>query len=273
MTEMKPRTIFTDRIILLSILTMAGSWLLVCTGAVQAASDFTGCVTPGGTIIAVAPGPSPLRPCEPNQTVIHIDGRVAKQAFDVHWNPLVVCEALWQLGEQSTANIADQLEDLGCPSHPDLPAPSGQPLVKVLPTFDFDEQNLDAKNCGILKIEQRPEWGPSYHWVVDGGTTQDPEGSPGGVVFKEKLIYFEDADDDCYPLCESDDQCIAAQLHRGLRKTEGGSDILFWTCRTFHYNDNVDEPWHELCAWSAGLCVNTTTEFTWWIRDCTQDPP
>ncbi len=44
--------------------------LLLGIGTAQAA-DYTGCVTPGGTIIHVGPGDTPLKPCNRNQEVIH----------------------------------------------------------------------------------------------------------------------------------------------------------------------------------------------------------
>jgi hypothetical protein len=253
---------------------LAGALLLASTTSVQAAYDYTGClVVDGGTINSVAPGPSPLRPCRaPREAIIHIDGRIPKQTFDVHWNPLVVCDALRQLDfGNDNADIDAQLLAMGCPSAPDLPAPSAQPLVRVGLSTAFGD-NLDALDCGILKIENREDWGKGWHWVVDGGTTQSPEGPPGGVVQFHKRLVVQTAPEDCEALCRGDDKCIAAFMDKGLRS---GNEV-FWECHTFHYNDNVGEPWHNLCGATAtgGLgCTNTSNVNDWWIRDCTAVPP
>jgi hypothetical protein len=255
-----------------AFMVLAGALLLASVTSVQAAYDYTGClVVNGGTINSVAPGPSPLRPCRsPQEAVIHLDGRIPKQTFDVHWNPLVVCDALRQLDfGNDNADIDAQLLALGCPSAPDLPAPSAQPLVLVglSGLIDVFGDNLDAYDCGILKIEQRPEWGGGWHWVVDGGTTQSPEGTPGGVVRFHKRLLFQTASEDCEALCRGDDKCIAAYVDKALNRDHD----IFWDCHTFHYNDNVGEPWHNLCGVTATGpfgCTNTSNAYTWWIRDC-----
>ena len=263
-----------------AFMVLAGALLLASTTSVQAAYDYTGClVVDSGTINSVAPGPSPLRPCRsPQEIVIHLDGRIAQQTFDVHWNPLVFCDAMRQLDAgNDNADIDALLLSMGCPSAPDLPAPGDKPLVKVSP-INWGE-NYDAFGCGILKIELRPEWGNGWHFVVDGGTTQDPTspGPPGGVARFHKLLPVQTADEDCEALCKGDDKCIAATLRRlsNRRFVEGYDPNVFWDCHTFHYNDSVAEPWHQFC-WQgppgAEGCTELTTNVGWWIRDCTAMP-
>ena len=55
-----------------TIIVLSAALLLGITSLTKADVS-TGCVTPGGTIIHLAPGDTPLKPCGPNQQVIHID--------------------------------------------------------------------------------------------------------------------------------------------------------------------------------------------------------
>jgi hypothetical protein len=261
----------------------AGPLLLSGTGTVQAAAadDYTGCLTPGGTLIHVAKGASPAKPCSKKQQVVHLDGRVAKQTYELHWKPAVVCEALRALDTgNGNADIDSQLTALGCPST--AVTMPGTKLVGPIDSLAFSftdaDGNPDALGCGILKIEKRPEWGIGYHWVVDGGATQDPQGPAGGYVAKE-VVYntVPDGAGECATLCENDDKCIAATYPGGLGSASGGN--AFRTCRTFHYSDNAgSQTWHDLCGFAEsglGSCANNAnlTVNQWWIRDCSASAP
>lgn len=264
---------------LLTSMLAAAAWLLLLSGAgaVQAAAadDYTGCLTPGGTIIHMAKGASPAKPCSKKQQVIHLDGRVAKQTYELHWNPAVVCEALRLLDVGNTQDIATQLTALGCPSIHVVPPPDGQPLTRVDGNDWVENADgiLDAHDCGILKIEKRPEWGGGYQWVVDGGLQYGGTNAPaGGYVAKEVAYDLNGGTEDCRLLCEGDEKCIAATYPAGLL-IQGG-DSTFRTCRTFHYTDNPgSQPWHQLCGFSEtgdfSCSSDTATEvYRWWIRDC-----
>ena len=241
--------------------------LLVGTSIGHAGNDYTGCLTPGGTIIKVAPGKTPAKPCRENQTIIHLDGRVAQQTFDIHWNPAAVCEALRTLAIKTPeADINTQLEGLGCPSV-NVAVPEEKPLKQVF-FPDFTNNDNDALGCGIMKLAtNREEFGLGTYIFVDGGSTQDPAGPEGGFVAKHKRYLFgPDAKTSCELLCDSDEKCIGAFLN------ESAQDLL-WNCYTFHYTDGVDIPWNRFAGFGVdgdfgaggGLFLNAK----FWIRDCT----
>ena len=247
-----------------ALLYVAGTNLAVAGSA----DDYTGCLTPGGTIIHVAEGASPLKPCSRKQTVIHLDGRVAKQTHALHWRPAAVCEALRKL--DTSGSIEEQLIQMGCPSTK-VEKPIGTVVARVT-AHDFSSidinGNPDARSCGILTIENRDEWGGGYHYVVAGGSTGDPDGPPGGYVASEVAMPLgDDGVGDCEFLCKTDPNCIAATYDIAL----GGPE--FRTCRTFHYSDHAGtQPWHSLCGFSEsgfGSCEqNLSSSTAWWIRDC-----
>ena len=60
-------------------------------------SAWTGCLTPGGTIIHVAQGDAPLKRCSRNQRLIHLRDEAAYQHTEANYDQAKICEAFHAL--------------------------------------------------------------------------------------------------------------------------------------------------------------------------------
>ena len=235
--------------------------LLFGVDAAQA-ETWTGCVTPGGTIVHLAPGESPARRCGPQEKVIHLDDRHANQNPVANYDHAKVCAALLNAG----ADVGI-LTSMGCPNLPTLP-PSAAIMQKVSPQ---DWLNNANDVCGILGVEQRPEWGVGYMWVVKGDT------HGGGFVANHQKLANEDPQHpaQCQALCDTDLSCIAAQYNHVNPSPTGD-------CTTYHHSDTLLEPYHAFCGMSPGTgfggCgLALLSENRWWIKAdpnvCSLDQP
>ncbi len=65
------RSVFAISIVLVGVAVMAGVALANGQG-----SGLTGCLTPAGTLVQVAVGDTPLRPCTPAQIQVHLGGQL-----------------------------------------------------------------------------------------------------------------------------------------------------------------------------------------------------
>lgn len=213
--------------------------MLMGTDAVQA-NTWTGCVTPGGTIIHLAFGDSPAKPCGPRQDVIHLDSAVARQHNDANYNHAKVCEAFRSLA--NTVPFDDILTQMGCPSvDPHLPAGTLRQITA--PTMIDNNYSV----CdGAFKIEHKDEWGAGYHYAFYGDGPET-DGKGGGFVAKSQKLYFDGGQEECKLLCENDPECIGAYWNGG-QINEGE----FLLCETFHYSHKVEGPWNILCGWDPG---------------------
>ena len=215
-------------------------------------SAWTGCVTPGGTIIHLAPGDTPLKRCSSRMQLIHLNDEAAHQNTDATHNQVASCEALHELGLSE-----EQIAKLGCPSTADLTRPGSVSETHV--TGD----NLVGNNfnvCNILKVESRPEWKDGWHWVMPGGVVAGTQGfnSINAVEFA----------DECQEECAIDDKCIAAWLKADNPPSSHS------TCRTFHYSDNPEgTEWNHFCGFDQGFgtvlgCADSIASDTtrWYVR-------
>jgi hypothetical protein len=234
--------------------------LLVGTGTVQA-ETYTGCVTPGGTIVHLAVGESPLKPCKNYQRRIHLDNRDARQNHDVDYNHAKVCEAFWQVGVSP-----EIMEAMGCPDDPTAHAPG---TVQDAYGISFDENDTV---CGVLKIEKREEWGPFYHWVIDGRTGDPLPEKGGGFVAAHTQVPIRETgeEDECKNLCDQDPKCIAALHHPGDGTTQGvKSNAKIARCDIFHYSDSVTTGWNDVCGiYGIQACKDAMEALNqrWYVR-------
>ena len=100
-----------------------------CLGTIGTAqaetSAWTGCVTPGGTIIHMAQGDAPLKDCSKNQRLVHLRDVAAYQHPEANYDQATVCEAFHSIGLVPI----EILEDLGCPSTPTLTVYSNRQMI------------------------------------------------------------------------------------------------------------------------------------------------
>lgn len=216
---------------------------MLLTGTVQAElSAWTGCVTPGGTIIHLARGDQPAKRCQENQQLLHLRNEAAFQNTDANYKQGASCKAFHELGLSATA-----LENLGCPSTPTLTKPgivSGQVHGSTLVANNFDV-------CGILKVETSDTWTPSWHWVVPKGF----------IVANVTLPVVTGQQENCRDLCVADDKCIAAYLdNTATTGGHGGNLADFGLCRIFHYSDFSNSDWSHFCGYHQGF--DTMTRIT-----------
>ena len=198
------------------------------------AEDYTGCVTPGGTIIDIALGQSPARPCQNKHHIIHLDSN-ANQHVSAEIDLTALCKTL------QAASIPPDLS-LGCHSVPDVEVLGD--VQRVWAPYDsFDENN---ETCGgMLKIaEDADRWGAgNLHWQLTG---EGKRGATGGAFVERthKIINAVEAPNDCALLCEDDEQCIGAIYDNPL-----DGSVVERECRIFHYSDSDRiTPWNEFCA-------------------------
>ena len=200
-----------------------------CLGTIGTAqaevSAWTGCVTPGGSIIHLARGDRPKKPCKGNQVLIHLRDEAAFQNADANYKQGASCEAFRELKLSDKA-----LGNLNCASTATLPRPG---IVTPVSGTALVSNNFNV--CGILKSETSESWKPSYQWIVPGGfvvsTTKHPIGHGSAKA--------------CEQVCEGDAKCIAANSHRDR-------SLDFRTCRTFHYSDTAID-WNHLCGYVQGF--------------------
>ena len=253
-----------------TILVLLAAFLLGGTQSAQAI-DYTGCVTPGGTIVDLALGESPAKPCSNKESIIHLDDTNANQHVTAHFDLSALCKVLDDL----TPPSAD-LEALGCPSDP-LAVVDGTVQQVFTPSLSnpdgwdsFDENNETCE--GMLKIaEDVDRWGEkNYHWQLTGEDMrgEDPSNPPPGgayVARTHKILDGLDAPKDCQKLCEDDEQCIAAFYNNPLDSNYTERD-----CRIFHYSDsNRITMWNEYCgSGSPAICKEKIAEtlIFWFLK-------
>lgn len=204
--------------------------LLMGTGAAQAeSSSWTGCVTRGGTIVHLAWGDTPAKPCSSNERLLHLRDEEAIQTHQATFDQKHLCEAFHALNLSAPA-----LEKLGCPSTPTLRV---EGVVSThLSAADFSRNNFDV--CGILQVKTDDQFSPWWYWNVKGGfvaqTTQLP-------------VLVGDYRQVCRSQCANDTKCIAAWLEWKDVHDE------FATCRIFHHSDALaaaGNDWHHICGLS-----------------------
>lgn len=223
--------------------------LLVGTSTAQAFDSFTGCLTPGGTIIHMAQGDAPKKPCNRNQTLIQLQQRVNRE-FDSHYDHDRICEAFHELNLS-----AQSLDNLGCPSTPTLTKKGT--LTRVTRAAMRSNNNYNV--CGILAIEENPLFGAGWFWVIKEGWAVDKFPTPiiGG-------------DQECFDKCDNDDKCIAAQW---LETKPGTHTVDIGECTVYHHSDHLQfqNSGHCGATQDQGSFANCTelvqTENTfWWVR-------
>jgi hypothetical protein len=217
-------------------------------------SAWTGCLDPGGTIIHMAPGASPLQRCARNQSLIHLRDVAAYQNTEANYDQVKFCEAF-----HSLSLAPSLLEDLGCPSTPTLTRPGT--LVRLLNQGYLDNQILGNEYvCDIFGIDPSSRLGGSlagsgFDFVVKNG-----------FVASTSLHDFVGGGEACKAICESDDKCIAAWA---LSRDQNRSGAV--TCRTFHYSDQIESDWGHYCGLAKnGLagCAHrlSTAGVHWYVR-------
>ena len=250
--------------------TLAATGLFVGGVGTAHAEDYTGCVTPGGTIIHLALGQSPAKPCKGKLHIIHLDDTNANQHVSAQINLPELCKVLHLLGASGT-----DYKELGCHSDPTLAPPGEVQLVRA-PTLlgggidSFDENNETCN--GMLKIKNdAARWGAAnYHWELTG---ENKRGQPGGAMVARTLKLLQDGTQGgingvCATACKNDPQCIAAFLDDHLSvNLDAGVER---DCRIFHYSDSPQvNHWNEYCA-SAGeaFCKQEigTGAHQWYLR-------
>lgn len=239
---------------------------LLLTSSVAQADSYTGCVTPGGTVIHLRLGESPKEPCGHKMKLIHLNND--KHNRETLYNHLAVCTALENAGA-----LAADLDAMGCPSDPVVP-PAGH--VLETPNFTFFN-NAPYEWCG-LKLEQRPQWGNTWHIAVYGSEdyswdeSVDPPvktNNGGGYLAYTTQVYAggQSADpiEDCRLICEGDDKCAAARVTNTLR--------AFEDCDIFHHSDQVSVPYNIFCGIQPGpntfgSCEQSQTDNNHWFAKC-----
>jgi hypothetical protein len=227
----------------------------VCAGIVGTAqaetSAWTGCITPGGTIIHMAQGDDPLKACAPNQQLVHLNDVAAFQHTEANYDQAKMCEAFHELMLSAPA-----LEKLGCPSTPTLTKPG---TVERIFGQDYrDNEAIGNENvCGILGIEPASSYG--FKYVLNDGFVASTEVIPlaGGLAA-------------CGVKCAADAKCVAANFIKTKVNTSSG------TCRTFHHSDALSVEWSNWCGLSKdgenGQPLSTclanmdTTSSPWFVR-------
>jgi len=136
---------------------------------------------------------------------------------------------------------------------PSTPDPIKTGTVELITGSNLVSNNFDV--CGILQVGENPEWGPSWHFILDGF-----------VADTKKFANLDEPTDQCKALCEADDKCIAAYLDRPL-----GPD--FAECLIFHFSDgSLKNPWNLTCGLQQGLefggCAFNVNhgQAVWWVR-------
>ena len=242
--------------------------LLLFGSSTTLADSYTGCVTPGGTVIHLALGDSPKEPCARNMKLIHLNND--KHNEDTLYNHLAVCTALGNAGAQQV-----DLDAMGCPKDPVVP----DAYVIGTPNFTFFN-NEPHEFCG-LKLEKRPQWGSLWHIVVYGSDdyswdeSDDPPvktNNGGGYLAYTTKVYSGDVSanpfDDCRVICEGDDKCIAARV-------TNTPNNVFEDCDVFHHNDQAMVPYNIFCGiqpgggtGTFGSCEQSQTDHNHWFTKC-----
>lgn len=243
------RTVFTSAAIALFAV------LFMASGTAQAStSAWTGCVTPGGTIVHLALGDAPSQPCSQNMGLVHLRDTAAYQHTEANYEQAKMCEALHSLGLDPT-----HLADLGCPSTPTLTRPG---TVTRVHSQDYRD-NVTAGNgavCGIFAIEQN---NTAFDFVVKGGFVDSTQPVP-----------FIGGSEACRVLCVGDDKCIAA-FYSGQAGTVSAQTPNVGTCRVFHYSDQLNDDWGHYCGFTEDLtfpvpmCIGTLSgdpKTGWFVR-------
>lgn len=233
--------------------------LLADTGPVQAFDSFTGCLTPGGTIIHMSPGDSPLKPCKRNETLIHLQERI-NRTFDAHYDHDKICEAFHELALSPAA-----LADLGCPSTPTLTKEGT--LIRV----SRDAMRGNNYNvCDILTIDQNPDFGQGWFWIVEEGF----------VAEKVTFPQVPSGDTDCLDKCNGDDKCIAANYYEPIieRDPKVEQATIIGICEIYHHSDSLKYSDAGFCGFTRDALLEggnlpfdctqnvATSDNWWWVR-------
>lgn len=245
--------------------------LLLGSRTVQA-EVFTGCVTPGGTVIHLRLGETPKEPCSHKQKLIHLNNDKHNEHTLYHHE--ATCTALENAGALEADLIA-----MGCPITPTIP-PASYKLVQ--PPSSFYE-TAPHEYCG-LKVEQRPQWGTGWHIVVYGSDdyswdeADDPpvhSNNGGGYLAYTTQVYSGDESaspqGDCQAICNDDDKCVAARV-------TNRPDHAFEDCDVFHHSDTVGVPYNIFCGIfpsgenTIGSCQTSQRGSNTWYVKCEVTP-
>ena len=217
--------------------------VFLISGKPAQAADWTGCLTPGGTIIHVAKGKDPARPCVGQHRRVHFEDFQFNQHPEADYDQATICKAFHEL-----LLSPELLEELGC--HPE---PTNVILgdLRTVPTCDilggFCVWEPDYSLCGgAMKIEANAS-GTGYEWTL-----------PGAFIRKSFVHNFVNDRQACRDACETDSECLAAHqsVHAGASSA---------TCLTFHKSDGIEEPYRKYCGPSQLLC-STSNEELWFLR-------
>jgi hypothetical protein len=251
-------------VIILSVVLLLGHTTMSIAG------QFTGCVTAGGTIINVAEGEEPLRPCRSNELLIHLEWNV-KNPNLTQYNHIAVCNAL----ESAGAHL-DLLRAMGCPENPNT---SNEPVLAIgaqswIGLFTAP----DYEWCG-LKFERREDWGSLWHIAIYG--TDDYTGASGGGYRAKTIQVSQTADPGpaaiCMEHCQNDPQCIAASIDREMLGAKSGR--LTADCDIYYHIDNTTDPFNIWCGagdtpFESNMFSCTTrfdAQYQWFVRAFDED--
>ena len=224
-----------------------------CLGTIGTAqaetSAWTGCITPGGTIIHMAQGDAPLKACSKNQQLVHLNDVAAFQHTEANYDQAKICAVF-----HSLFVAPSMLEDLGCSSTPTLTRPG---TVMHIEARNY-RNNAAAGNedvCGIFDIE--PSGEHSFRSIVKKG-----------YVASTSVIPITGAIDVCQEKCADDDKCVAAYF-----RSESPNSVAFQvgTCRTFHYSDSLSVDWDHYCGFAEDgpfSCISDLSSVfnNWFVR-------
>jgi hypothetical protein len=211
------------------------------------AEAWTGCVTPGGTIIHMKQGDVPLKPCNKNQTVIHLTDEASKQNTNATYNHEVNCKAL-----KSTGATATLLGELGCPVGTEQ-MPEG-PMIRVT---DVDPGPFTTVDC---------ENDPSYSCI----RVENAFVGRQFYVSNEGFDLNRTNTSGCPTACQSDDRCFGAWLESANAEIPKSPELV---CHLYYRSDTLGAI-ENFCAGNRETCIaiNLPLINPYWYREEVEQP-
>jgi len=197
------------------------------------AEAWTGCVTPGGTIVRMKQGEVPLRPCSKNELVIHLTDKASKQNSNASYNHETNCKAL-----ESSGATPSLLVELGCPLGTE-PKPQGEPIP------------ITRADTGPLSVVPCENDASTFCTRVENAFI--------GRQFYVSNEGFENnlsPTSACPAACESDDRCFLSFLENAATAVKDYPQLV---CHLYYRSDNVGatENW---CNVSERQCRALTVQ-------------
>ena len=238
------------RLITISTL-MSFAVLLIVTGTANADGQcYTGCITKGGTIVHMAPGLAPLKPCSKNEKAIQVCGSkhrdVQNEEGKVEFTTF--CKAF----EKNGLDLPD-----GCPD---------DGTGKFAPTnFSAYPVKRVGVHPGQLDIFAGTNGEPfNLCDLMIAAAPNPPAGElqlPGAYFFKRFEIViqqrtgdpWDELEEACRLKCENDDFCVAADLfYEGGQSGQGSQQYINrYSCSIYHHSDALTSQFSESCGTSA----------------------